>query len=45
MNRGGSDKSNAIAAIDLLLNLLMIFVVISAIAIAKMNRPDARPFQ
>ncbi len=29
--KGGSDKANAIAAIDLLLNLLMIFVVISAI--------------
>ena len=43
MNRGGSDKANAIAAIDLLLNLLMLFVVISAIAIAKMNKPDARP--
>lgn len=43
MNAGGSDKANAIAAIDLLLNLLMLFVVISAIAIAKMNKPDARP--
>jgi hypothetical protein len=43
MNKGGSDKANAIAAIDLLLNLLMLFVVISAIAIARMNKPDARP--
>jgi hypothetical protein len=34
-----SDKANAIAAIDLLLNLLMLFVVISAIAIVQMNRP------
>jgi hypothetical protein len=42
-SKGGSDKANAIAAIDLLLNLLMIFVVIAAIAIAKMNKPDARP--
>ncbi len=39
MNQGGSDKANAIAAIDLLLNLLMLFVVISAIAITRMNRP------
>ena len=36
----GSDKANAIAAIDLLLNLLMLFVVISAIAMAKMNKAD-----
>lgn len=41
MTSAGSDKANAIAAIDLLLNLLMLFVVISAIAIAKMNKPDA----
>lgn len=40
MNKSGSDKANAIAAIDLLLNLLMVFVVISAIAIARMNKPD-----
>lgn len=40
MDSGGSDKANAIAAIDLLLNLLMLFVVISAIAITRMNRPD-----
>jgi hypothetical protein len=39
MTRGGSDKANAIAAIDLLLNLLMLFVVISAIAITRMNKP------
>lgn len=37
---GGSDKANAIAAIDLLLNLLMIFIVISAIAITRMNKPS-----
>ena len=40
MNKG-SDKANAIAAIDLLLNLLMLFIVIAAIAIAKMARPDS----
>ena len=36
----GSDKANAIAAIDLLLNLLMLFVVVAAIAMAKMARSD-----
>lgn len=40
MRSSGSDKANAIAAIDLLLNLLMLFVVISAIAIVQMNRPS-----
>lgn len=40
MSGSGSDKANAIAAIDLLLNLLMLFVVISAIAIVQMNRPS-----
>lgn len=39
MNSSG-EKATAIAAIDLLLNLLMLFIVISAIAIAKMNKPD-----
>ncbi|HEY5931143.1 MAG TPA: hypothetical protein VIU02_12600 [Burkholderiales bacterium] len=39
MTSNSSDKANAIAAIDLLLNLLMLFVVISAIAIVQMNRP------
>jgi hypothetical protein len=34
------EKATAIAAIDLLLNLLMLFIVIAAIAIAKMNKPD-----
>lgn len=42
-HKAGSDKANAFAAIDLLLNLLMIFVVIAAIAIAKMNRPGVQP--
>lgn len=36
-----NDKASAFAAIDLLLNLLMLFIVISAIAIAKMSRPAA----
>jgi hypothetical protein len=36
----GSDKANAIAAIDLLLNLLMLFVVVAALAIAQMNKPS-----
>jgi hypothetical protein len=40
MRSNGSDKANAIAAVDLLLNLLMLFVVISAIAIVQMNRPS-----
>src|SRR5512140_2260020 len=40
MSSSGSDKANAIAAIDLLLNLLMLFVVISAIAVVQMNRPS-----
>lgn len=40
MRGGGSDKANAMAAIDLLLNLLMLFVVVSAIAVAQMNRPS-----
>lgn len=40
MSSSGSDKANAVAAIDLLLNLLMLFVVIAAIAIAQMNRPS-----
>jgi hypothetical protein len=35
----GSDKANAIAAIDLLLNLLMLFIVVSAIAVVQMNKP------
>jgi len=35
----GSDKATAMAAIDLLLNLLMLFIVVSAIAIAQMNKP------
>lgn len=39
MTSNSSDKANAIAAIDLLLNLLMLFVVISAIAIVQMNKP------
>lgn len=39
MNANGSDKATAMAAIDLLLNLLMLFVVVSAIAIAQMNKP------
>jgi len=39
VSTGGSDKANAMAAIDLLLNLLMLFVVVSAIAIAQMNKP------
>ncbi|MDB5858759.1 MAG: hypothetical protein JWQ76_2448 [Ramlibacter sp.] len=39
MRSSGGDKANAIAAIDLLLNLLMLFVVISAIAIVQMNKP------
>lgn len=39
MTNNSSDKANAIAAIDLLLNLLMLFVVISAIAIVQMNKP------
>jgi hypothetical protein len=37
--RGSGDKAVAVAAIDLLLNLLMVFVVISAISITRMNRP------
>jgi len=38
--RGSSgDKASAIAAIDLLLNLLMLFIVVAAVAIAQMNRP------
>src|SRR5690606_26064253 len=40
MNKS-ADKATAFAAIDLLLNLLMVFVVISAIAIVKMNRPSS----
>lgn len=40
MDKGG-DKANAIAAIDLLLNLLMLFLVITAISIPKMRKPDA----
>ncbi|HEX2543671.1 MAG TPA: hypothetical protein VHL79_02260 [Ramlibacter sp.] len=39
MSSNGSDKANAIAAIDLLLNLLMLFVVVSAIALVQMNPP------
>ena len=39
MNKS-SDKASAIAAIDLLLNLLMLFIVIAAVAIAKMNQPQ-----
>lgn len=39
MSGSGSDKANAIAAIDLLLNLLMLFIVISAIAVVQMNEP------
>lgn len=35
-----SDKANAIAAIDLLLNLLMLFIVVSAVAVAQMNQPS-----
>jgi hypothetical protein len=35
-----SEKASALAAIDLLLNLLMLFIVVAAIAVAKMNRPD-----
>lgn len=35
-----SDKASAFAAIDLLLNLLMLFIVISAIAITKMSKPS-----
>ena len=43
MSVQSSDKANAIAAIDLLLNLLMLFIVVGAIAIAQMNQPaDAR---
>ena len=41
MRGSSSDKANAIAAVDLLLNLLMLFIVIAAIAIAQMNRPTA----
>ena len=40
MAANSSDKANAIAAIDLLLNLLMLFVVIAAIAIVQMNKPQ-----
>jgi hypothetical protein len=40
MSHSGSDKANAVAAIDLLLNLLMLFVVVAAIAIAQMNQPS-----
>lgn len=40
MRSNGSDKANAFAAIDLLLNLLMLFIVISAIAIVQMNPPS-----
>jgi hypothetical protein len=39
MNGSSSDKANAVAAIDLLLNLLMLFIVVAAVAIAQMNRP------
>ena len=41
MARSSGDKANAIAAIDLLLNLLMLFIVVSAIAMAKMNLPES----
>jgi hypothetical protein len=39
MADGAREKATAIAAIDLLMNLLMLFVVVSAIAVARMNRP------
>jgi len=39
MGGNSSDKANAIAAVDLLLNLLMLFIVVAAVAIAQMNRP------
>jgi uncharacterized protein YfaP (DUF2135 family) len=41
MSRSSGDRANAVAAIDLLLNLLMLFIVVSAVAVAKMNRPES----
>lgn len=41
MASGGGDKATAFAAIDLLLNLVMVFVVVAVVAMARMNTPNA----